>query len=192
MKEQKHAKSSLVMRFLKKTGRAVASFFSKILVSPRLKHQIQMLQLSLEGKETIIKQLEKRNSEMEDQYKRLREKTATAEIKTRDKERENFFHLLEPVLVQVSVLGDDLKKGVEIPIEEVIYILETIPEKIRDLEIKQYIKVGNTGEFDPKKHIPVVSQVDQIFDGDKIICIIPGFEYKGTILLRSEVRKTED
>ena len=63
MNEQKHAKSSIVMRFIKKIDRAVTSFFSRILVSPRLKHQIQMLQLSLEGKETIIKQLEKRNSE---------------------------------------------------------------------------------------------------------------------------------
>lgn len=174
---------------MKMVWQAIRDFLSWVFVSPRLSHQIHVLQMSLEGKEKVIEQLGAKNLELETQYKRLDERLKGIEAEARDQERESFFRLLEPVLVQVTVFAEDLKRGVDLPIEEIIRILETIPEKLRDLGIGQFIRVGEITEFNPNRHVPLVSETGQIKDGDKIVCVVPGFEYKTTILLRAEVRK---
>ena len=194
MKNKKNSASEAGIRFVKKVRRTLADFFSKIFVSPRmfhLSHQIQMLQLSLDGKEKIIKLLETEKLEMASQYQRLDEKLRTIEAETRDREREAFFHTLQTTLVQITVLGADLKNGVQIPIEELIYILETIPDKLSNFGIEQYLKVGQLAEFDPREHTPVLSEAGQLKDGDKVISVVPGFKYKEAVLLRAEVRKME-
>ena len=174
---------------VKRWIRNARGLFASIFQRRKHSHSIQTLQMALDGKDALIKKLQEKNRVISTQYQQLEMKLTTTVDSTKDEERIAFYRALEPIILQTAVIRDDLKKGTKIPIKEVIIILESIPKRLESLGIKQFVGVGEIAEFNPQYHTPVMSEAEEINEGEIVISIVPGYKYMNEILLRAEVRK---
>jgi molecular chaperone GrpE (heat shock protein) len=151
-----------------------------------------VIQRPLDGKDKTIQTLEQKNVELVNEYQRLQAKFDQAVEQSQDRERLAIFRLLEPFLMQLPVLAEDIEEGNVISPADVIGLLKMIPDRLRGIEIERIGEIGQQVEFDLRKHTPSLSNKGLIKSGQIVTIAVPGYRYRDEIVMQAEVKKGFD
>ena len=149
--------------------------------------QVESLQRALTRKDDALMRLERKNSDLADEYRRLQQKSERSGAQVRDSERVGLFRSLEPFLLQLPVVAADVQAGEALSAEDIVRLLGMIPHQLRAIGIMPIGVVGEVVPFDPAVHRPVASKSGTIATGEKARVVVPGYRYEDVVLVQAEV-----